>query len=40
MWTSLLLICTLIFDKFHILFFLWITIKFKTIYTQLYPKVN
>lgn len=40
MWISVLLICTSIFDKFHIKIFLWITLRFETIYTQLYPEID
>ena len=38
MWTSLLTGCTKILDKFKFLVFLWITLKFKTNYSQLYPE--
>ena len=39
MWTGALRCCIQILDKFEFQIYLWITLKFKTIYTQLYPEV-
>jgi len=40
MWTSALAACTQILDKFKFLIFVWITLRFKTNYAQLYPEGN
>ena len=38
MWSSVLPVRTEILDKFSFLIFLWITLRFKTNYAQVYPE--